>query len=75
MLHCFPLDKHVHTVMPGEYTQLYLQIGDALNLRVTGQIKILLCLKDTLCNSHCHTSTNQHLLLHVHTNAFEGQLA
>ena len=29
----------------------YLQVGDAFNLRVAGQVEVLLCLKNTLCNS------------------------
>ena len=31
---------------------LYLQVGDALNLRVAGQVEVLLGLKDTLCSSN-----------------------
>lgn len=30
---------------------LYLQVGNALNLRVAGQVEILLSLKNTLCSS------------------------
>lgn len=28
----------------------YLQVWDAFDLRVAGQVEVLLCLKDTLCN-------------------------
>ncbi len=40
-----------HVSAPDAANEAHLEVGDALNLRVTGQVEVLLRLKDALCKS------------------------